>query len=406
MNYLAQRRITLTKNLKKDEIDAVLVTNPVNVSYLTGFTGEASYFVLSGKHAVLVSDPRFEEQVKDECINGDDKPPPEGKPTAYPRTLKNHDRDDAIEAYIRPHDRTTLQAAAEVLAKTGAKNVAVEGSHLTLGDLEALQGLAPKLTFVAQTSLVERQRVLKDPSEIERIREAVRVAERAYKMFTATLEETATEKAMVDTLENYIRRCGGRSSSFPPIVAVGERGALPHAPPTGRTLGDGSKVLIDWGADLGYKSDITRVIRSPFVTAPTRRNKKERVGFELEEVYAAVLAAQNAALAAIRDGVAAKDVDAAARKVIAGAKFRSGPTDFRLGDFFTHGLGHGIGLEIHEAPRVRANSDDVLEAGMVITVEPGVYIPGWGGMRIEDDVLVTRDGYQMLTTLPRELPPA
>jgi Xaa-Pro aminopeptidase len=140
------------------------------------------------------------------------------------------------------------------------------------------------------------------------------------------------------------------------------------------------------------------------VTAPTRRNKKERVGFDLEEVYAVVLEAQNAALAAIRDGVKAKDVDAAARKVITSAKLKSDP-EVRLGDYFTHGLGHGIGLEVHEAPRVRANSEDMLEAGMVITIEPGVYIPGWGGVRIEDDVLVTRDGFNLLTSLPRELPP-
>lgn len=406
MNYLAQRRLTLTRNLKKDEIDAVLVTNPVNVTYLTGFTGDSSYFVAAGKHPVLVSDPRFEEQVKDECINGDEKPPPDEKFVPYPRTLKNPDRDDAVEAHIRPHDRTTLQAAAEVLIKTGAKSVAVEGSHLTLGDLETLSELAPKVTFVARSGLIERQRVLKDPSEIERIRDAVRIAERAYKMFTAMLEETATEKEMVDALDGYIRRCGARAAAFPPIVAVGERGALPHAPPTGRTLGDGSKLLIDWGADTGYKSDLTRVIRSPFVTAPTRRNKKERVGFDLEEIHAVVLEAQNAALAAIRDGVPAKNVDAAARKVISEAKLRTGPSDARLGDYFTHGLGHGIGLEIHEGPRVRANSEDVLEAGMVITVEPGVYIPGWGGLRIEDVVLVTRDGCQLLSTLPRELPPA
>jgi Xaa-Pro aminopeptidase len=404
MNYLAQRRQTLTRNLKKDETDAVLVTNPVNVTYLTGFTGEASYFVLAGKHAVLVSDPRFEEQVKDECIGGDEKPATADKPAPYPRSLRAKERDDGIEAYIRPHNRTTLEAAAEVLSKTGAKNVAVEGNHLTLGDLEALRELAPKLTFVPRNNLIEQQRVLKDPSEIENIREAVRIAERAFKMFTAMLEETDTEKEMVDALDGYIRRSGGRASAFPPIVAVGERGALPHAQPTSRTLGEGSKLLIDWGADILYKSDMTRVIRSPFVTAPTRRNKKERVGFDFEEVYGVVLEAQSAALAAIRDGIKAKDVDAAARKVIASAKLKS-DSDFKLGDYFTHGLGHGIGLEVHEAPRVRANSEDVLEAGMVITIEPGVYIPGWGGVRIEDDVLVTRDGFNLLTSLPRELPP-
>jgi Xaa-Pro aminopeptidase len=183
-------------------------------------------------------------------------------------------------------------------------------------------------------------------------------------------------------------------------VAVGERGALPHAPPTARQLGEGSKLLVDWGADCLYKSDITRTLKSPFGTAPSRRNKMERVGYSFDLLYKVVLDAQNAALAAIRPGVKARDVDATARKVFAAAAFKG--LDVKLSDYFTHGLGHGIGLEVHESPKVRANSDDTLEAGMVITVEPGLYLPQWGGIRIEDDVLVTHDGCRVLSTLPRE----
>ena len=255
------------------------------------------------------------------------------------------------------------------------------------------------MTFVPVNGVIESPR---DKGSIgtEKIRESVRVAERAFRMFTATLRE-AIRKDMVDAIECFVRRAGARGTSFPPIVAVGERGALPHAPPTSKQLGDGSKVLIDWGADILYKSDLTRTLRSPFGTSPTRRNKYERVGLNFEEVYKIVLDAQNAALAEIRPGVKAKDVDAAARKVIATAKLKS-KTDVKLGDCFTHGLGHGIGLECHEAPRVRANSEDVLESGMVITIEPAVYIPGWGGIRIEDDVLVTHNACALLTSLPRE----
>ena len=382
MNYVAQRRQTLARNIKKDGVDALLITGAVNVTYLTGFTGEASYYIATSKLNLLLSDQRFEEQIRQECRDEIEK--------------------EGLEIHIRPHNKTTLEAAAEILGKAGAKNVGVEGNRLTLAELEAIRELAPKATFVPLNNLIESQRAVKDPSEIERIREAVRVAERAYRMFVATLREADTEKDMVDALDGFIRRAGGRAASFPPVVAVGERGALPHAPPTAKQLGDGSKLLIDWGADLLYKSDMTRTLRSPFGTAPTRRNKFERVGFTLEEVYAVVLVAQNAAMAAIRHGVKAKDVDAAARKVIAGAKLKSDPAA-KLGDYFTHGLGHGIGLEVHEAPRVRANSEDTLEAGMVITVEPGVYIPGWGGVRIEDDVLVTRDGCTLLTNLSRDL---
>lgn len=375
MNYPLQRRQALVQSLKKHSVDAFLVTTPVNVTYLTGFTGDSSFYLGTPRNSILISDSRFEEQIKDEC--------------------------PAIDAHIRGHNKTTHEAAGEILAKSGAKSVGVEGNRITLGELEALKEYAPKVNFVPINGLIEGQRVIKDPSETEKIRDSVRVAERAFRMFTATLSENDTEKEMVDALENYVRRSGARGTSFPPIVAVGERGALPHAPPTGKRLVEGSKLLIDWGADLLYKSDLTRTLRSPFITSPTRRNKYERVGLNFEEVYQVVLNAQNAALAEIRPGVKAKDVDAAARKVIASAKLRT-RTDVKLGDCFTHGLGHGIGLEVHESPRIRANSEDILESGMVITIEPAVYIPGWGGLRIEDDVLVTHNACTLLSTLPRD----
>jgi Xaa-Pro aminopeptidase len=376
MNYLLQRRQALVQALRTHSVDGFLVTSPVNVTYLTGFTGEDSFYYGSAKSSVIVSDTRFEEQIKEEC--------------------------SGLDASIRGHNKTTYEATAEVLNKSSAKSVGVEANRITLGELEKFRELSPKITFVPVESVIEKQRVLKDPGEVERIREAVRVAERAFRMFVATMREADTEKDMVDAIEGYVRRAGGRATAFPPIVAVGERGALPHAPPTTKQLGDGSKVLIDWGADILYKCDLTRTLRSPFGTSPTRRNKFERVGFILEEVYDVVLQAQNAALAAIKPGVKGKDVDAAARKVMANAKLKNNPTE-KLEKYFTHGLGHGIGLEVHEAPRVRSNSEDVLESGMVITIEPGVYIPGWGGVRIEDDVLVTPSGCTLLTSLPREL---
>ena len=375
MNYPQQRRSTLAKTLKERALDGFLVTAAVNVTYLTGFTGDSSFYAVLPKNSVIVSDTRFEEQLQEECPDQD--------------------------AVVRGHNKTTLEAAAEVLTKSGAKAVGVEANRITLAELEALRQLAPKVTLVPVDGAIEAQRAVKDPGEVEKIREAVRVAERGFKMFVATLREADTEKDMTDALEGYVRRAGARCTSFPPIVAVGERGALPHATPTSKPLGDGTKLLVDWGADLGYKSDITRTLRSPFGTSPSRRNKLERTGYDFEKLYAVVLAAQDAALAAMRAGVRARDVDAAARKVIAGAKLEKYP-DLKLGDHFTHGLGHGIGLEIHEAPRIRANSEDVLEAGMVVTVEPGIYIPGWGGIRIEDDVLVTHDGCKLLTTLSRE----
>jgi Xaa-Pro aminopeptidase len=375
MNYPLQRRTVLNKSLAEHEVDAFLVTAAVNVTYLTNFTGDSSFYCTAPKNGIVISDSRFEAQLREEC--------------------------PGLDAHIRPHNKTTLEAAAEVLTKSGAKSCAVEANRLSVDELEQLRALAPKVTFVPVSGQVERQRAVKDQGEVEHIREAVRVAERGFRMFVNTLREADTEKDMVDALEAYVRRAGARGTSFPPIVAVGERGALPHAPPTAQQLGEGSKLLVDWGADLLYKSDITRTLRSPFGTTPSRRNKRERVGFDFEQIYALVKAAQEAALAAIRPGAKAKDVDAAARKVFASAKFQK-HAGVNFADYFTHGLGHGIGLEIHEAPRIRANSDDVLRAGMVVTIEPGLYIPDWGGVRIEDDVLVTPDGHKLLTTLPRE----
>jgi Xaa-Pro aminopeptidase len=210
-------------------------------------------------------------------------------------------------------------------------------------------------------------------------------------MFRAMLRPDDTEKELHDAMEMYLRRAGAKCSAFPPIVAAGPRSALAHAPPTDCRVGGHELLLIDWGADGGfYKSDLTRVLiprnHSAFSRGP--------VDAKIEQVYRTVEAAQQRAISCIRGGVKACDVDAAARAVIDEAGF---------GPFFIHGLGHGLGLQIHESPFLRVTADDVLQPGMVITVEPGIYLAGWGGIRIEDDVLVTADGCQVLTSVPRDL---
>src|SRR5947209_8803271 len=310
MDYFALRRQALLKALKKDGVDALLVTNPTNVTYLTGFTGDSSYFVASPKAQVLVSDTRFEEQIREEC--------------------------PGLDAAIRSHDKTTPEAAAEAITKAGLKSVALEADHATLAFAEHLREKAPKATFTSLTGRVEALRATKDMGEIEQIRAAVRAAERAFGMFLTLLQASDTEKMMADALEGYIRRAGGRGSSFPPIVAAGERGALPHAPPTDRRLGDVSKLLVDWGADLGYKSDITRVIRSPFPPAPLRKTKQERTAYHFDEVYEAVCRAHDAAVAEIRAGVPGKAVDAAARRSPAETRLRDNP-EVNLAEFFHPG---------------------------------------------------------------------
>jgi Xaa-Pro aminopeptidase len=235
---------------------------------------------------------------------------------------------------------------------------------------------------------------VKDPYEVDEIRKAIKCAERAFAMFKSTIREQDTEIDMANNLEKYMRRAGAKGSSFPVIVALGARGALPHAVPGDTVLSDCSKMIVDFGADVGYKSDISRTLKSPFPVAPNRKNKMERVGHSIDEVHAIVRAAQEAAVSTVRSGIAVKDVDAACRRVLEKAGYA---------EYFNHGLGHGVGLEIHELPRIRQNSNDILEAGNVITIEPGVYIPGWGGVRIEDMYVVTREGCIALTSIPKDI---
>ncbi|HJT76288.1 MAG TPA: Xaa-Pro peptidase family protein [Gemmataceae bacterium] len=357
MDYPAERRRNLARCLDAEGLDALLVSSPVNVTYLTGFTGDSSYLLLGRRQTVLVSDSRYTQQIADEC--------------------------PGLEAHIRPPTRTVHQAAAEVIERLGCRSIGFESNHLTVADWQTLRDLAKAVDWKPGSDRIERLRAVKDPSEVAAIREAIDIAQRAFAVFRALLRPDDREKDLCDALDHYMRRAGGQGASFPPIVAVGERAALPHAPPTERAVGEADLLLVDWGASGRlYKSDLTRVLAT------------RRISPKLEEVYGVVLTAQERALRKIRPGAQAKDVDAEARTAIAEAGY---------GDYFGHGLGHGIGLQIHEAPMLRPNADVVLEPGMVITVEPGVYLPGWGGVRIEDDVLVTPDGCEVLTTVAKDL---
>jgi Xaa-Pro aminopeptidase len=356
MDYFAHRRDKLARLLEMEAVDAFLITNPINVSYLTGFSGDSSYLILGKARACLVSDARYTEQIGEEC--------------------------PGLENYIRPHHQFLPNATAEVMDKLGFLKVGFDSGHVTIAELESFIGLMPKTKWKSGRGLVESLRQVKDESEVAQIRQAIGIAERALAMFQVLLRPTDTEKDLSDNLEWYVRRAGGRCTSFPSIVAAGERAALPHAPPTPRTVGDAELLLVDWGAaGRFYNCDLTRVFAG------------HRISPKLEHVYGVVLQAQRKALAAIRPGVRARDVDAEARAVIEEAGF---------GQFFGHGLGHGLGLQIHEAPAIRQNSEAVLQAGMVFTIEPGIYLPGWGGVRIEDDVFVNPDGCEVLTHVPKE----
>jgi Xaa-Pro aminopeptidase len=366
MDYPAQRRMNLIAMLEKDGVDTYLVHQPVNVSYLTGFTGDSSWLLVGRDKSLLVSDARFTEQIAQECPK--------------------------LEAVIRPPTRLIADAAVAELKKLGVGSVAFESSQMSVADLETLRELLPAVSWKPVRDRVESLRSIKDDLEISGIREAIHFAERAFEAFRAQLRLDDTEKDLVDAMETYVRRAGGEKTSFPTIVAVGERAALPHAPPTSKRVGEGNFLLVDWGASgTLYKSDLTRMLVPRTNSAFSKQDSDPK----LEAVHGLVLKAQQQALSLIRPGARGHDIDAAVRAIFSEAGF---------GERFGHGLGHGLGLQVHEAPSLRPNSTAVLQPGMVVTVEPGIYLPGWGGVRLEDDVLVTPDGCEILTKLPKGLP--
>ena len=358
MDRTPQRREKVARTFKADRIEAFLVSSAANVSYLSGFSGDDSTLLLTRSRAIVLSDGRYTTQLQQEC--------------------------PGLEHHIRQVGQLMVDAIAEVVDKIGVRRLGFEASAMSVADFEALQEKLPGVEWVGLKDRVEVLRAIKDKDEVAAIREAIGFAERAFAMLRAGLRGTESEKDVADALEGYLRRCGASAASFPPIVAVGRRSALPHARPSPDVrIGEADFVLVDWGASgRPYKSDLTRVLVTGKVTP------------KFEKVYRTVLAAQERGIAAIRPGVIARDVDAEARSVIEEAGF---------GRFFDHGLGHGLGMDIHEAPRLRRNSDVRLQPGMVVTVEPGIYLPDWGGIRIEDDVLVTPDGTEVLTHVPKSL---
>ena len=338
-----------------------MITSPYNVSYLTGFTGEDSFLWITPKEVVLLSDARYEEQIQSEVKD--------------------------VELLIRAPSTTIIDAAANALAVREQAEIWVEAASTSVAQWERLGSRLPNKALASCSGAVERLREIKDAYELNAIQDSIRIAERAFKATTELLEPEMSEKQIADELEFAMRRLGAESAAFKIIVGVGERSALPHGRPSNKPLRDSSFVLIDWGAKKnGYLSDLTRIV----LTDKPPANKPSA---KLEKMYRAVLQAQMDAIAAIKPGVLMSQIDAVARKALekAGLEKR-----------FTHGLGHSFGLEIHESVRLGKGQERPLEAGMVVTVEPGVYIPGFGGVRIEDDVLVTDSGNQVLTSLAKQ----
>lgn len=368
MSPFAARRDRLRRFLAEQQLDALIVNAPVNVRYLTGFTGDATYLLLATQGEWLVSDSRFTQQIAEEC--------------------------PGVPAEIRVQGDITPQTLAKTVKTAGLRRLGIEAGRLSVAEFEKLKELIPTAQWKSTSAAVETIRAVKEPGEVEIIRRAVGVAERVYEQFRRDLQPDDTEIDLSDRVEYLVRKLGGRYTSFDTIAAVGARSALAHAPPTKARVRDAGFLLLDWGAVVdGYRSDLTRIL----VTHKSQAQSVNAVPFDdrrLKAVYEAVLTARDRAVAAVRPGVAAKDVDAAARAVF---------EERGLLEHFTHSTGHGLGLETHERPGLRATSDETLAEGMVVTIEPGLYFEGWGGVRIEDDLLVTSDGAEVLNALPRDL---
>lgn len=334
-------------------IDSLIITRREDVRYLTGFTGSAGSLLVADGRPCLITDFRYELQAQKES--------------------------PAVAVLIQQKDFFT--ALRETADRQNVKTLWFDEASLTIEALKKLKriGLRPK----GRPDLVSELRQRKDRRELAHIRLAIRRAEESFRELKRYVKPGATERELGLKLEYLMRDKGARKAAFDTIVASGGNGAMPHASLTNRRIRKGDLVTIDFGAEAnGYFSDITRTL---CLGRPTPRQR---------EMHELVLAAQTAAMKSIRPGVSCKSVDGAAREIIQNAGH---------GAHFGHGTGHGVGLMVHEGPSISPLSKDHVEPGMVFTVEPGIYIAGWGGIRVEDMVLSTEQGMKALTTLPREL---
>ena len=342
--------------------EAVLITNPVDVGYLTGFLGGDSYLLLRGRAATVVSDFRYAEELEE--LHG--------------------------RARVVIRDGAMGDAIAKLLAEEGVRRVGLQGEHVTLAQRAALAARSRGVKFVETTGLVARLRVRKDAHEVGLIRKAIRIQQSALE---ETLDEVGrrlrkaggvSELEIAALLESAMKARGSPKPSFDTNVSAKANGSKPHYRPGPARLRRNQALLIDWGATFrGYHGDMTRVVA--FGAWPAK----------IKAIYAIVLEAHEAAAAALEPGASTRDVDAVARGIIQRAGY---------GERFGHGLGHGLGLDVHEDPRLSHMAEGrALEPGMVVTIEPGIYLPGVGGVRIEDDYLLTDRGAVNLCSLPRSM---
>lgn len=352
----AARLATVRTELRKRRLDGLLVNDPIDVGYLAGFTGEDSWVLVSAGRGWLLTDFRFQEQAQRECPD-------------FCRLVRRGRMVDALSGLLR---------------RKGVTRLGYDPETMSMGLLSRLRRATKDVRLVRAPRIVTGMRSVKDDSEVRAICRAVAVAEEAWKMLRRRIRMGMCEWQIAAELDHQMRLAGAEAPAFPTIVAIDASASMPHARPGPRRLKRGSVLLVDFGAKVaGYVCDLTRVLLAGRIPPHVRR------------VYDIVFKAQAAGIAAVRPGAACTEVDGAARRVISEAGY---------GDRFRHGTGHGIGRQVHEAPYLAArDAPGRLAAGMVVTVEPGIYLPGRFGVRIEDDVLVTPSGHRVLTGVEKDL---
>ena len=351
-----EKRINkLKEKLKEKDIEAFLVTKKENVRYLSQFTGTAGKLLITQNDSVFITDFRYLDQAEkqtDGCV-------------------------------IEEINSNFINGFSELLKRKNIKNLSFESQDLNFKMYQKLKNKLDLDSLNPVESVVENLRMIKDQAEIAKIKKAVEIADRGFQFLLDFIEVGKTEKEIALELEFFMKRNGGEANAFDFIVASGKRGSLPHGVASDKKVEKGDLVTIDFGTVYqGYHSDITRTVA---VGEPQQK---------LKDIYELVLRAQKKVIAEIRADMSCVEADKIARDLISEAGYKKN---------FGHGLGHGIGLEIHEAPRVSYSSEDELKAGMVVTDEPGIYISGLGGVRIEDDLLITETGCEVLNTAPKEL---
>jgi Xaa-Pro aminopeptidase len=356
----AQRIARLRAHLEEKGLDGLLVSQPANRRYLSGFTGSAGYLLVSRDETLIATDFRYFEQVESQAP------------------------DFRLQPVAGPAFDTWLPG---LLSGLGGKKVGFEAAHLPYATFEQMAAAIRALPeterprLIATTDVVETLRAIKEPAEIDAIQAAVDLGDAAYAHFLERVEPGWTEKQAAWEIERYMREHGGEAVSFETIVATGPWSAMPHAYPRDEPVGEGWPIVIDMGVRLdGYCSDLTRTI---VLGKPDG---------EFRRIYDIVLGAQLTAIELIAAGITGEQAHLLAQRFIDEAGY---------GDAFGHPLGHGVGLEIHEKPRLGRTSDDVLADGMVTSIEPGIYISGWGGVRIEDLAVVENGRLRVLSRAPK-----